>query len=184
MNRHQSQYRQWLLLLIHSNQILFLSFRGIWDLYSGIEHSINTLEFPCNEPNTGCQDFDYPGPPSCGCHLPLPSDKLEDSCQNCLIQYTPPTPYLKPDCTTDPLQVNYEHVRYYSGKVDCGNVFLEADIGGGINVPPSVVFSNEEIIEPNSYYILIMFDPDADLADNGSWSFDNPDPAPGINLQV
>ena len=60
---------------------------------------------------------------------------------------------------------------------------MEADIGGGINVPPSVVFSNEEIIEPNSYYILIMFDPDADLADNGSWSFDNPDPAPGINLQ-
>ena len=36
-----------------------------------------------------------------------------------------------------------------------------------------------EDVDPNSYYVLIMVDPDADLADNGSWSYDNPDPIPG-----
>ena len=74
-----------------------------------------------------------------------PSDNLEDSCGNCIIQYTPPTPYLKPDCTASPLQVNYEHVKYYDGKVNCGNLFLEADIGGVINVPPTVSYPNDEI---------------------------------------
>ena len=111
--------------------------------------------------------------------MPLLSDKLEDSCQNCETQYIPPTPTLKPDCTKNPLQVNYKHVRYYSGKVECGNLFLEADIGGGIDIPPSVVYPYEDI-DPNSHYVLIMVDPDADLADNGSWSYDNPDPSPGI----
>ena len=154
-------------------------FRGVWDLYSGIEHSINALNFPCNTPNFGCDDFAFPGPPwTCGCQLPLLSDKLEDSCQNCQNQYKPPTPYLKPDCTENPLKVNYKHIQYYSEKVQCGNLFLEADIGGGIDIPPSVVYPYEDI-DPNSYYVLIMVDPDADLADNGSWSYDNPDPSPG-----
>ena len=103
---------------------------------------------------------------------------MEDSCGNCVIQYTPPTPYLKPDCTDSPLQVNYEHVRYYDGKVNCGNLFLEADIGGGINIPPTVGYPNDEI-DVNDYYIMIMVDPDADLADNGSWNYDSPDPTPG-----
>ena len=110
--------------------------------------------------------------------MPLLSDKLEDSCQNCVNQYVPPAPYLKPDCTENPLQVNYKHIRYYNGKVECGNLFLEADIGGGIDIPPSIVYPYEDI-DPNSYYVLIMVDPDADLADNGSWSYDNPDPSPG-----
>jgi len=101
-----------------------------------------------------------------------------------------PATYLKPDCTAFPLQVIYEEMRnehYYSGKVNCGNLFLEDDIGGGgIFSPwlqnPSVAYPDEEI-DPNSYYILIMVDPDANLADNGSWSFDEPDIAPGINLK-
>jgi hypothetical protein len=110
--------------------------------------------------------------------LPRLSDKLEDSCGNCINQYTPPTPYLKPDCTVSPLQVNYEHVKYYNGKVNCGNLFLEADIGGGINIPPAVIYPNDEI-NVDEYYILIMVDPDADLADNGSWNYDSPNPTPG-----
>ena len=110
--------------------------------------------------------------------LPRLSDKLEDSCGNCINQYTPPTPYLKPDCTVSPLQVNYEHVKYYNGKVNCGNLFLEADIGGGINIPPTVIYPNDEI-NVDEYYTLIMVDPDADLADNGSWNYDSPNPTPG-----
>ena len=110
--------------------------------------------------------------------LPRPSDKLEDSCGNCINQYTPPTPYLTPDCTPSPLQVNYEHVKYYNGQVNCGNLFLEADIGGGINIPPAVIYPNDEI-NVDEYYILIMVDPDADLADNGSWNYDSPNPTPG-----
>ena len=132
------------------------------------------MDFPCNNPESGCfKDSD-----GCECQMPLLSDKLEDSCQNCVNQYVPPTPYLKPDCTENPLQVNYKHIRYYNGKVECGNLFLEADIGGGIDIPPSIVYPYEDI-DPNSYYVLIMVDPDADLADNGSWSYDNPDPSPG-----
>ena len=110
--------------------------------------------------------------------LPRPSDKLEDSCGNCINQYTPPTPYLTPDCTPSPLQINYEHVKYYNGQVNCGNLFLEADIGGGINIPPAVIYPNDEI-NVDEYYILIMVDPDADLADNGSWNYDSPNPTPG-----
>ena len=87
---------------------------------------------------------------------------------------------LFPECSANqpPLQVNYEHVKYYSGEVNCGNVFLEADIGGGIDIPPKVTYPSN-YVQPYTYYTLIMFDPDADLADNGSWSFDNPNPAPG-----
>ena len=85
---------------------------------------------------------------------------------------------LTPECSETPLQVYYEHVKYYSGQVNCGNVFLEADIGGGINIPPKVTYPSG-YLQPYEYYTLIMFDPDADLADNESWSFDNPNPAPG-----
>merc|ERR1712156_1363592 len=113
--------------------------RGVWAKSSETEHSISYLDFPCNQPNSGCDDYALPGP-SCGCQMPLISDKLEDSCQNCEAQYIPPTPTLKPGCTKNPLQVNYKHVHYYSGKVECGNLFLEADIGGGIDIPPSVVY--------------------------------------------
>ena len=67
---------------------------------SGGSFSIETANF-------GCDDFAFPyPPPQCGCQLPLLSDKLEDSCQNCQNQYLPPTPYLKPDCTENPLNVD------------------------------------------------------------------------------
>lgn len=87
---------------------------------------------------------------------------------------------LSPECSANqpPLQVNYEHVKYYSGEVNCGNVLLETDIGGGIDIPPKVTYPSN-YVQPYTYYTLIMFDPDADLADNGSWSFDNPNPTPG-----
>ena len=98
-----------------------------------------------------------------------------------------PATYLKPDCTAFPLQVIYEEMKnehYYSGKVNCGNLFLGDDIGSNDYLNPwrknpSVAYPNEEI-DPDAYYMLIMVDPDANLANNGSWSFDEPDIAPGI----
>ena len=51
-----------------------------------------------------------------------------------------------------------------SGSVACGNLFLEGDIGGGKKVPPAVVFQEAKA---DSYYTLLMVDPDADM--NGSF---------------
>ena len=55
--------------------------RRVWD---GTEHTIYTLQFPCNMPATGCLDADYPDPPSCGCAVERKSDAPEDSCENCV----------------------------------------------------------------------------------------------------
>lgn len=54
--------------------------RRVWD---GTVHTIYTLQFPCNVPTTGCQDFDYSGPPDCGCAPKRASDAPKDSCKNC-----------------------------------------------------------------------------------------------------
>ena len=50
---------------------------------------IQTLEFPCNMPGTGCNDSHWRGPPSCGCsaQLPLKDDAPWDSCGNCRLKY-------------------------------------------------------------------------------------------------
>ena len=73
----------------------------------------------------------------------------------------------------------------------CGNLFLEADIGGGKNVAPTVVFP---YAKPDRYYTIMMVDPDADIDGSfpdatapGShapvrhWVVGN---IPGANLQV
>jgi len=61
--------------------------RRVWD---GTTHTIYTLQFPCNMPATGCQDNDYPGPPSCGCADERKSDAPKDSCKNCVKMGTLP----------------------------------------------------------------------------------------------
>ena len=38
------------------------------------------------------------------------------------------------------LSVDYLQIKAYSGAVSCGNLFREADIGGGINTVPYVAY--------------------------------------------
>ena len=52
--------------------------------------TISVLNFPCNMPGSGCNDSDYPGPPSCGCVLPLLSDDPKYSCKGCIPSFVPP----------------------------------------------------------------------------------------------
>ena len=65
------------------------SSRGSWILWNETKTAptIYVLEFPCNMPATGCNDTQYPGPPSCGCETPLISDAPEYSCVNCHRRY-------------------------------------------------------------------------------------------------
>jgi len=67
------------------------------------------------------------------------------------------------NCSSDPLHVQYD-IKYYSGRVRCGTLLLEADIGGGIDIAPTVAYRHAE---PNNFYTLIYVDPDADMT--GSW---------------
>jgi len=137
---------------------------------------IDVTEFPCNNPGTGCNDNYFQGAPSCGCSVPLKSDAPADSCYNCIATwpnylptspgYVPNTMPLVPNCTAPALGVDYTHIKYYSGKVSCGNLMLEADIGGGVNIPPVVTYANAE---KDARYTLLMIDNDADLKNNGSW---------------
>ena len=99
-------------------------------------------------------------------------------------------------CSSPPLEVEYTHLQYYSGIVNCGNLFLRADIGGGINIAPRIVYKDAET---DQHYTLIMVDPDADMAfpngTNASWGdVDAPGPTaphghwllgnvPGADLQ-
>ena len=48
------------------------------------------------------------------------------------------------NCTSTPLSVDYAFIRHYSGVVNCGNLMLESDIGGGKMVPPTVFFTGAE----------------------------------------
>jgi len=73
---------------------------------------------------------------------------------------------LKFTCTDIPLQVKYAHIKYYNGTVSCGNLFLESDVGGGVDIAPIVKLSE---CDNDSLYTLVMIDPDADLPNNGSW---------------
>lgn len=129
--------------------------------------TIDITNFPCNMPGTGCNDTLFDGPPACGCadKLPLPDDSPENSCKFCIANggYIEDLVFA---CTHPPLQVDYSHVKYYSGKVSCGSLLSEADIGGGINVAPIVKYPQAQ---DGSLYTLIMMDPDADLPNNGSW---------------
>lgn len=129
--------------------------------------SIDIANFPCNVPGTGCNDTLFDGPPACNCDakLPLPDDSPENSCKFCIANggYIEDLTFA---CTEPPLQVDYNHIKYYSGKVSCGNLFLENDIGGGINVPPVIKYP---AAKEGTLYTFVMMDPDADLPNNGSW---------------
>ena len=65
--------------------------RGVW--VTGVSRPqskhpiIETLEFPCNMPGTGCNDSHWSGPPSCGCKTPLTDDAPWNSCGNCHLSY-------------------------------------------------------------------------------------------------
>merc|ERR1712139_701598 len=93
----------------HPNSGCMHDDHGLRKVWEGTEHTIATLEFPCNFPATGCQDNDYSGPPSCGCAGTLASDAPEDSCTNCKVMGT-----LPPDTIFDvpaPLQVMHQRIR-------------------------------------------------------------------------
>lgn len=128
---------------------------------------IDITNFPCNSPGTGCNDTLFDGPPACNCaaKLPLPDDSPQNSCEFCIANGG----YVKDltfGCTDPALQVEYTHVKYYNGKVSCGNLFLESDIGGGIDIAPVVKYPSAK---ESTLYTMIMMDPDADLPNNGSW---------------
>merc|ERR1740121_2240305 len=71
-------------LIKHPNTGCMHDDHGLRRVWEGTAHTILTLQFPCNMPATGCQDHDYPGPPSCGCSDERKSDAPKDSCKNCV----------------------------------------------------------------------------------------------------
>jgi len=144
------------------------SVRALWVAEDSTKvPKIDIAAFPCNVPGSGCNDSLWEGMPTCNCgdKLPLPDDSPENSCQFCIANggYIEDLSFA---CTATPLQVNYSHIRYYNGDVSCGNLFLESDIGGGINIPPVVKYPSAK---EGSLYTFVMMDPDANLPNNGSW---------------
>ena len=78
----------------------------------------------------------------------------------------------------DVFAVVYTQITHYSGAAACGNLFLEKDIGGGINTAPYVEYAKAQ---PGKLYALLMVDPDADLPNSTSF----PDaPAAGLHAPV
>ncbi|MBB3060913.1 YbhB/YbcL family Raf kinase inhibitor-like protein [Microbulbifer rhizosphaerae] len=76
-------------------------------------------------------------------------------------------------CSLKPLEVTFEIVgRHYSGRVNCGNLFLAADI-------PDVPLVSFDSAEADKLYTLMMIDPDGDA--HGSWPDSVP---PGKNAPV
>ena len=74
---------------------------------------------------------------------------------------------LKFKCTNPTLEVGYMHgymydVQCYSGAVACGNMFREKDIGGKINVAPTVPLP---LAIATNLYTFIMTDPDGIKSD-------------------
>lgn len=80
-----------------------------------------------------------------------------------------PDPALTIGCSDPPLQAAY-NIEYYNGTVNCGNLLLENDIGGGKTVQPTVTFPSAE----DGFYTLAYIDPDANLV-NGSKNVSWPD---------
>jgi len=79
-------------LVMHPNSGCQHDDHGLRKTWAGKEHTIYTLEFPCNIPAKGCMDSDYPGPPSCGCSDERQSDSPADSCENCQVMGDLPPP--------------------------------------------------------------------------------------------
>jgi len=71
-------------------------------------------------------------------------------------------------CTDPKLRVAFGKVVHYSGIVECGNLFLDVDLGSALQYQadraPWVHFATAD---PKKLYTVIMFDPDANM--NGSW---------------
>lgn len=80
-------------VVYHPNSGCMYDDHGPRARWSGTEHTILRLQFPCNMPGTGCLDQDYPGPPSCGCPDGRIDDSPQNSCKNCVvIGVLPPEP--------------------------------------------------------------------------------------------
>jgi hypothetical protein len=74
---------------------------------------------------------------------------------------------LKLRCSDPPLGVEYTGIRFYSGQVSCGNLLLEADIGGTHAwIPPNVSFAGAL---DDALYTLMYIDPFVNVPNNGSW---------------
>ena len=74
---------------------------------------------------------------------------------------------LTPQCSEPPLGVDYTGIKYYNGRVSCGNLLLEADIGGTHPwIPPNVTFAHAS---DDALYILMYIDPYVNVPNNGSW---------------
>jgi len=74
-------------------------------------------------------------------------------------------------CTTPKLDLSFtKNIYHYSGVVECGNLFMDADLGAQAAVQydyaPYVSFPTAKT---GSLYTLMMFDPDANM--NGSYPF-------------
>lgn len=71
-------------------------------------------------------------------------------------------------CTTPKLQASFTKITHYSGIIDCGNLFLDADLGSAAHYQsdygPWVQFPTAD---DGKLYSIIMYDPDANM--NGSY---------------
>jgi len=82
---------------------------------------------------------------------------------------------LKLACSDPPLAVTYGDLGFYSGKVDCGNLLLESEIGGTHPwIAPKVQWcaTDQSCIFPSadsSLYTLVYLDPFVDVPNKGSY---------------
>lgn len=71
-------------------------------------------------------------------------------------------------CTDPKLNASFPRIVHYSGVVDCGNLFLDVDLGSAktyqADLAPWIHYAKAD---PSKLYTIIMFDPDANM--NGSW---------------
>eukprot|EP01079_Euglenida_sp_SAG-EU17-18_P008097 gene8097-7464_t len=85
---------------------------------------------------------------------------LAGASATCTFEGGCPWDKLSFSCSTPALNVLYSDVKHYTGVVSCGNLFLEQDIGGGINTPPLVWWPQADSAQT---YALLMIDPDCDM---------------------
>ena len=91
------------------------------------------------------------------------------TCIACMLLLVGPSAAtsLTPQCSDPPLGVDYTGIKYYNGRVTCGNLLLEADIGGTHPwIPPNVTFAHAS---DDALYTLMYIDPYVNVPNNGSW---------------